>query len=224
MGNNKDKRHKTLKKKWKFRDYLRHGLIGGVWVGSIFAGATLLENISPDINHTIVDAIRHGAIAFLFLPAFFIIGFVVMEYIVPRMTNRRLRSPRYKFLHENGFIINKDYIFEGVYKGYHIVVIPIEDRPIKGKYVSYEIIESYYDLPDQETNEEKFSGKYYFGELTFGHHAVGFVPINHSNPNFEDALNGLVTVLTREKLNPITRNDWKKTYSPLNHEDTENDQ
>jgi len=215
------KQNTPEKKEWSFKDLMRQAFVGGIWVGLIFAGGTLLENLSPNGSNTINDVIRNGVFGFLLLPVIFIIGLLVTKYVVPWMTGRRLRTARYKFLHDNGFVVDEKFCFKGVYRGYHIKIIPIEDEPHNGKYISYDIIESYYDLSDQEINENILSGNYYFGHITFESCKVILIPRNYSNPDFEETLNGLVTVLTREKLEPRSQTDWEETFGKTNPEHPE---
>jgi len=123
----------------------------------------------------------------------------------------------YKFLYENEFTLNDTHSFDGVYKDFHISVKPDEDI-LLGK---HNIIECYFDSPYDQFDYESLSGEYYFGFLDFYSNSVLCMGWNRAEPDFEKIFDGLITLMKREKLIPLSRADWEVSYQEMTEAEAE---
>lgn len=123
----------------------------------------------------------------------------------------------YKFLHENKFTQSDTYYFDGVYKDFHISVKP-DDNIFLGK---HNIIECYFESPHDSFNYESLSGEYYFGFLEFYSNNVLCMGRNRAEPDFEKIFDGLITLMRREKLTPLSRADWEVSYKEATEAEAE---
>lgn len=204
-------------RKNRYKDYLGNGVIGGFFVGLVFFSFLLIKN-------PFLYSLKAGLVAWLFMIVIFMgIGFTSEEYFKRKAIIRKLQSNKYSFLHDNGFIVHEDLFLEGVYSNYHFRVLPVPDRQGKISGIKYDIIHAFYSF-DSDSNdkrkEKNLSGEYFIGDLLFANHCVGYVPKDWEKPDFKDNFEGLISILKRENLKPLTISDWESTFGKkLNEED-----
>ena len=196
-------------RKGTFKDYRNSGCGGGILVGLLVFGLSLISN--PFLTALMYGLLSWAGIIVLFIGA----GFTSEEYFIRKKKIQKLYSGRYSFLDEQHFTLHPDLYFEGEYRGFWIRVIPVTKYRERGKPVEYDIIEAFYDfdseLPDTE-REKRLSGNYYLGNIHFANHCAGFIPKDWQNPDFRENIDGLVSIFRRENLKPLSPEEWKDTW------------
>ena len=207
-------------RKGSLSEYLKIGIFGGIPVGLIFFGASLLE------KNTIYDSLFKGLWVWIGIIVLFGLGFIVMEYIIPKKQYKRLKSKKYSFLHENSFQIHSDLFFEGTYKGYYVRILPMSKFQNTKKDIEYDIIEAFYtfDSENPEEKEEYLTGNYFLGELHFSNHCVGYIPKDWKNPDFKNNLDGLINILNRGNLKPLSKDDWENSFGKKLEEESKQEE
>lgn len=152
--------------------------------------------------------------AFFILLMLLLVYFLIIfneEYLEKKKMVKRLESAKYDFFHKNGFNITEDFYLEGIYADYYICIIPSCKWLRHNKKIDYDVIQAFYELEvdvNIKIKETAMSGQYYFGELIFGNNYVSFIPRDWKLPDFEQNIKGLLTVLRREELIPLSKQDW----------------
>jgi len=207
-------------RKNSYRVYLKNGFWGGLIIGFLFF-----------LLYFLTESIESGLYMGLFfwvlvLTIFMGIGYPSEEYFKRKKKINKLKSPKYKFLHEHNFSINEELYFQGIYKNYYFQIFPTEKYQEKKKNLEFDIIEVFYrseDSIDLKVKEKDISGKYFLGELVFKNQHVGFVPKDWVNPNFKENMDGIISILERENLKPYSMFDWKESIGKkLENEEKEN--
>ncbi len=192
-------------RKGSFKDYRNSGLGNGILVGLVVFGLSLIFN--PFSTALMYGLLSLSGIFLLFIG----VGFTSEEYFIRKKKIQKLYSARYAFLDEQHFTLYPDLYFEGEYRGFWIRVIPVTKYRERGKPVEYDIIEAFYDfeseLPDTE-REKQLCGNYYLGNIQFANHCAGFIPKDWQNPDFRENIDGLVSILRRGNLKPLSPKDW----------------
>ncbi|MDT0644917.1 hypothetical protein RM553_18915 [Zunongwangia sp. F363] len=166
------------------------------------------------IDNNITDSLLFGLSIWIGVIVFFIgVGFTSEEYIIRKKRIKKLYSENYSFLDENNFILHHDLYFEGKYIEFWFRVYPIAQRQQNGQELEYYFIEACYELTQEnKEREEKLSGNYFLGKLTFSNNCAGYIPKNWSNPDFKEEFDGLISIFDYEKLKPLSKNDWEEIY------------
>lgn len=209
------------------KQFIPQVIIVSLVLGLIGFGARYLENIPNPGKYGFSDALEGGILFLLLVPFIFLmiyLGISSYEYFAPYFRVKKLQAPKYRFLLDQGFMVKEKAYLEGTYKGYHFRVYTmketIQNKKGRFKQVSFDLIESCYTFPNRIINEGNLSSRYYFGTLFFENHVVGLIPTPSSKLDFEEALNGLVLVLKREELMPLSFEEWQEKY---NIKEEEND-
>jgi hypothetical protein len=193
-------------RKRSYKEYLTQSIYGGFIVGIMWFLISLIEK-------PVTSALLTGLFVWIGVIILFMgIGFPSEEYYKRKIRIKKLKSGKYSFLHEHSFHIHSDLFFEGTYKEYFIRVLPINKRQKKD--IEYDVIEAYYSF-DSENYEEKekyLTGDYFWGKLYFSNHCVGFLPKDWENPNFKENLSGLISILKREDLKPLSKEEWENSF------------
>jgi hypothetical protein len=197
-------------RKGSIKDYWRSGFGGGIVVGLLVSGLSLIGN-------PLTSALLFGVLTWIGIIVLFIaVGFTSEEYFIRKKKIQKLYSARYAFLDEHHFTLHPDLYFEGEYKGFHVRVIPVTKYREKGKPLEYDIIEAFYDFDAEEQHsdekEKKLNGNYYIGNIRFGNLCAGFIPKDWENPDFQESINGLISIFRRENLKPLSKEEWQETY------------
>lgn len=131
---------------------------------------------------------------------------------------RRLRHEKYAFLYKNGFELDRKFLFfDGNYKGYDFRVAIIQYPIDKKKWGDRAIISTYYKSGEVTVSrqlEEKLSGQYHLGFLSFIHHMVSLDPRDTISPDFEYDLDRFIEMLEKEKLVPLSYQAWLDEHEP----------
>ena len=207
-------------KKGSFIEYLKLGIFGGIPVGLIFFGVSLLE------KKTTYNALLIGVFIWIVVIVLFGVGFIVEEYFIPKKRLKRLKSEKYSFLHENSFQMHSDFFFEGTYNEYFVRIFPMSKFQNTKKDIEYDIIVAYYtlDSKNSEEREKYLTDNYFLEKLHFSNHCVGYLPEDWKNPNFKYNLDGLVSILKREKLKPISKEEWENSFGKKLEEEREKEE
>jgi len=178
--------------------------------GGIFA---IIMFLLCTINNSIWGAFW-GALVGWFLYAIIcmiIIGDI--EYFTPRSKQKRLLEKKYQYLFNIGFRKTEDFNIEGYYKDFHIIICPQAQKEKRKKNIHYDIVYASYKFDDTENDEDievrerNMCGSYHIGDLIFRGCAVTFVPYQWKDPDFEDILTHLISILKRENLKPKDKSD-----------------
>ena len=111
-----------------------------------------------------------------------------------------------------------------------MTVFAYEEVFRKSRNIPYDIVDAFYFPNNGEISsqkEEQMSNEYYFGNLFFKNCRVAVIPKDtKEKPDFHEILDGLVNVLQREDLNPISPKDWliKMNEMPVTDSDTEKEE
>jgi hypothetical protein len=202
METDKDKiriiRKETLK------DYFKTGFKGGLAMGIIL----FLVGLPSGFYNALMGGLCIW-IAFIFI--FSVIGFFGYEFFERKIQIKKLQSKKYKFLHDNSFIINENLFFEGIYKNFFIMVHPSTQWLNPRKKVEYVVIETYYNYsyPNDDVikKEKEMSGEYIYGHFSFENGCVGFLPKDNQKPNFEKDFYGLLDICRRHGLIPVSKKE-----------------
>lgn len=201
----------TILRKEKFKDYWVNGCFGGIITGIFFSLLSLIEN-------SLLNSFYNGLIwclTTIFL--FCVVGFFSQEYYLRKKKIKKLHSKRYSFLDKINFKLNPDLYFEGVYKSFYFRIYNISETmkiDKKNRKLEYEIIEAFYDFdPKLNDNdfEDKLSGDYYIGNVTFENHLASLIPKDWINPNFEENMDALIEIFHWSKLYPLSIEKWENT-------------
>jgi hypothetical protein len=199
----------SIIRKNSYKDYLGNAVSGGFIIGLISFFISLTSNSA-------LTSLGFGlAWWFVVIVAFMGIGFTSEEYFKRKTMIRKLQSDKYSFLHANGFILHEDFYFDGVYNSYHIRVLPVINWQGKKMGIKYDVIHAFYSFgtnSNEVEREKKLSGEYFIGDLLFANHCVGYVPKDWEKPDFKENLEGLISILKRENLKPLTNEDWESTF------------
>ncbi len=208
-------------RKGTYKAYLRNGVFWGLIIGVLFFLLSLTDN----------SAVKSLWIGFWVWVCIIVlimgVGFPSEEYIRRKKKIRKLTSPQYSFLRENGFVLHQDLYFEGVYHGYSIRVTPMRKWLKPNREVEYVFIEALYEFQDGENSRERemnLCGEYFVGRLMFAHHCAGFVPKDWEQPDFKENLDGLVNILKRENLAPISKDEWEGRFGKKLKEERMNEE
>lgn len=197
-------------RKETFKDYFKPGCFLGIFFGGF---ATIISLI--DEGHSLLYSLLMGLFVWS-VTVFTISGisFFGYEYFERKKHIKKLKSKKYSFLHKKSFLLHSDLFFEGMYKEYFIRVLPIRERQNTRKEVEYDIIEAYYtfDSDDDDKIEKNLTGSYFLGELHFSNHCVSYIPKDWKNPDFKNNLDGLLNILRRENLKPLSKEDWENSF------------
>lgn len=164
------------------------------------------------INNTIWTALWCSIIVWMSWVLIFFFIFYRSEYYERSVIKKSLRSHRYSFFNKCDFEITKEMTLNGCYKGYEFNIIPITSVVKKMIKVQYDVIETYYEFTKGAScakKEENMSGEYFIGKIIFENQKIYLIPSKWDNPNFEEILNGLINILSRENLRPITKKEWE---------------
>lgn len=195
-----------------YKDYLNPAIRGGVFIAILFAVISL--SMRSVLSSLLIGLYIWVGIIVLFMG----IAFPLHEYFDRKQRIKKLLSKKYAFLHERDFQMHTDLFWEGSYKGYFIRVLPNEIHKKWGRNIEYDLIEAYYtfDLYDPEEHKKRafdLSGdRYFIGRLIFANHCVGLIPRDWKNPDFKENLDGLIAVLKRENLKPLSKKDWENSF------------
>jgi len=200
-----------IMRKGAIKDYLVKGFYGGLISG-------LLAFIVSLINSSFEKTLLIGSLAWIGILILFVgIVFIHKEYFERKKEIRKLNSSKYTFLDINKFKMDQNLCFEGKYKEFWFRVIPISKRGKNGNGFDYDIITAFYTyINDSQENKKEYNlhGKYeyFLGRLDFHNHSVTFVPNDWKSPDFKSNFEGLISILKREKLLPISIDDWENLY------------
>lgn len=157
-----------------------------------------------------------NALVHAFAVGIIILLFILYAYLQNEIYSKKHELLKYQkleifdYLRNNNFKVNKDLYFEGTHQGYQIIVFLIT-REENGRNNDYVCIRAFYKFASSLDNikrERDMSGKYYIGELFFENNCVTYMPYDWENPDFQENFNGLVSVLKRENLLPLTKEEW----------------
>ena len=188
---------------------MKLGLWGGVFPGLIFFGASLLE------KNAVSDSFLKGLTVWVGIILLFGIGFLVEEYIKPKQQFKRVNASKYSFLHENQFVIVDDFSFNGQYKGFWFRVLTMTYFRNTKKDIIYDLIQAFYTMENVEDiskKEQVLSGNYFLGKLSFSNNCVTYLPKDWKQIDFKDNFDGLINILNREKLHPLSIKKWEEQY------------
>lgn len=209
-------------RKGTFKDYFKPGCALGVFIGGIATIGSLVDG-----GHSLLYSLLMGF--FVWSIMVFLVGGIAFgghEYFERKKRIKKLKSKKYSFLHKESFQLHSDLFFEGTYKEYFIRVLPMSEWQNARKEIEYYIIEAYYtfDLENDEEKEKNLTGVYFLGELHFSNHCVGYIPKDWRNPDFKNNLDGLISILKREKLKPFSKEDWESSFGKELKEEQEKDE
>ena len=186
-----------------------NGVVGGCIIGLLFFLISLPNNSA--LKSFWIGFGTWVCIIFLFMG----VGFPSEEYVRRRRKIKKLSSPQYSFLDQNGFILHEDLYFEGIYNGYSIRVTPMAKwlKPnTNAEYVFIEVLYKFEAGQDSKEREMNLCGDYFIGRLLFAHHCVGFVPKDWKLPDFKENFDGLINILKRENLLPFSKDEWEASF------------
>ena len=207
-------------RKGSFKDYFKPGCALGVFVGGFAIIGSLVDG-----GNSLLYSLLMGL--FVWSIMVFIVGGIAFfghEYFERKKRIKKLKSEKYSFLHEKSFQLHSDLFFEGMYKEYFIRVLPMSKWQNARKKIEYDIIEAYYTFDMEDNKEESLTANYFLGELHFSNHCVGFIPKDWKNPDFKNNLDGLISILEREKLKPFSKEDWENSFGKELKEQREKDE
>jgi hypothetical protein len=203
-------------RKGSYKDYLTPAIYGGFIIGIMWFLISLIEK-------PVASSLLTGLFVWIGWIILYGIGFLSEEYYMRKIQIKKLKSKKYFFLHENSFQIHSDLFFEGIYKEYFIRVLPMTSKR-KKKDIEYDVIEAYYTFNSENYEEEYLTGNYFWGELYFSNHCVGFLPKDWKNPDFKENLDGLISILKRENLNPLSKEEWENSFGKALKEQREKEE
>ena len=195
-------------RKGSFKEYFKP--VCGL--GVLFGGLTTIISL-VDGGHSLIYSLLKGL--FVWSIMVFIVGgiaFFGYEYFERKKRIKKLKSEKYSFFHKESFQLHSDLFFEGTYKEYFIRVLPMSELQNARKKIEYDIIEAYYTFDMEDNEEKKTTVNYFLGELHFSNHCVGFLPKDWENPDFQNNLDGLISILRRENLKPFSKEDWENSF------------
>lgn len=211
-----------INKRKKLRPYLEGGLGGGFLAGLVMFGGNLLDPGNTLSNALFMGFFWWSIVIFLYMAAY-----MIMEYCIPKEREKRLRLKKYIFLYENGFRVDEEFFFEGKYKGYACRIFLMSYRQGRKKDIEYDLIQVFYANESEIDNiyekEEFLSGEYYGGNLSFSNNSVIYLPKDWEKINFKESLDGLIHLLNREGLPPISIEQWEEKYGTKLKEEKEED-
>lgn len=194
-------------RKNSYKDYLGTSVLGGFMIGLIF-GLIALFN-----SHSIVSLYIGIALWMLTIIITMTFGFPRQEYFKRKKRIAKLQSEQYTFLYEKGFQLHEDLYFEGFYEGYFFRIIPLTKWFSKKHEIEYVVIEAYYFWENDKMisrDESNLDGLYFIGELNFANSRVSYLPKDCYNPDFKYNMDGLVSILKRVNLMPLSKVDWDR--------------
>jgi hypothetical protein len=200
-------------RKGTIKDYWANGVLGGFMLGLIFFLISL-------INSSLRDAMIVGLTVWIGIIVLFVgVGFTSEEYFKRKKRIKELTSSKYAFLDENGFTLHPDLYFEGTYKRFFFRILPmtkwIEKKKGRDKDVHYVIIESLYSFPPDPSDpdkEDKMTGDYFVGRIHFMNQCASLLPKDYDQPDFQENLDGLVSIFHRLNLQPFSKEEWDHTH------------
>lgn len=199
----------SIIRKGSCKDYLGSSFLGGLILGLFSFLLSLL------LGNSAIDSLWIGFSLWIVVIIFFTgVGFTSEEYFKRKKEFKKLLSDKYSFLDAKSFVLHQDLYFEGIYQDYHFRVIPKTKWQEGQKDIDYIIIEAFYrfDTDHDDINREtNLSGEYFLGQLDFANQCVGFIPKDWKLPNFKENFDGLVSILEREKLFPLPKDEWENT-------------
>jgi hypothetical protein len=205
-------------RKGSYKKYLIPSIYGGFIVGIMWFLISLIEK-------PVASALLTGLFVWIGVIILFMgIGFPSEEYYRRKIQLKKLKSEKYLFLHENSFQIHTDLFFEGIYNEYFIRVVPMTISKRQKKDIEYDIIEAYYTFDSENYDEEYLTGDYFWGVLYFSDHCVGFLPKDWKNPDFKEDLDGLINILKRESLKPLSKEEWENSFGKALEEQREKEE
>ncbi len=195
-------------RKNSYKDYLNTSIPGGFFAGLIFGFIALIN------TNSFTYFLGVGGITwFLIILIYMLIGFPGEEYFKRKKRIAKLQSEKYEFLHANHFELHEDLYFHGKFNEYYFQVFPTTKWIKKGVSLDFDIIQAFYDFDNDrfgnKENEQDLSGEYYLGNLDFKNKTVTYLPRDWETPDFKENLQGLTSILKREKLMPIEIGTWE---------------
>lgn len=141
----------------------------------------------------------------------FLYKLITIEWSFRRKRLKYLYSKRYSFLDQYGFSLNENLYFEGIYKNYYILINPVISNQKDQKSVEFDIISAFYQSESLSAEKEEYlCGEYFIGELYFENQCVSYIPKDWQTPDFLENLDQIVQILKRERLEPISKEDWNE--------------
>ena len=183
----------------------------GNGLGILFGGLAVVMSLGS--GGSLFHSLLFGFVVWCIMV--FVVGGIAFfgeEYFVRKKRIKRLKSEKYSFLHEESFQLHSDLFFEGTYQGYFIKVLPLSKLQTATKEIEYDVIEAYYTFDAENSKEKELTGSYFLGELFFSNHCVGFLPKDWENPDFKSNLDELISILQRENLKPLSKEDWEDSF------------
>lgn len=190
-----------------YKDYLGTSILGGFLLGLIF-GLIAFFN-----SHTMVSFYIGIAIWLFTIIIYMTIGFPREEYFKRKKRIAKLQSEKYTFLYDNKFQLHEDLYFVGVYDDYYFRIFPLTKWASNKNVIDYVAIEAYYSFKydiKSSKDESKLDGYYFIGNLNFANSVISYVPNDCYDPDFKYNIEGLVSILKRQNLTPISKVDWDR--------------
>jgi hypothetical protein len=197
-------------RKERVKSYLLKGLVDGFLIGILVFLITLVKYSA--LNSLYFGLISWGGVILIWMG----IVFTSKEYFKRKKKIKKLTSDTFAFLYEHDFVLDDCLHFEGIYKGYFFRVFH-KIEWLGGElgiwdFMEYVTIESFYtsDSLDDE-REAKMCGMNFLGNVKAGYNCITLLPRDCQNPDFKKDFDGLISILKREKLAPISEEDWNNT-------------
>jgi hypothetical protein len=167
-------------------------------------------------QHSIIAYLVLGIFSFVILYIIsVVIKFLYYEFVLRLIVVKYLSSDKYDPLYKLGFVLKDDLFFEGKYLNYHMRVVPfIKFRLLRISRVD-NIITTYYqsdNLIIDKAKEEVLTGDYFNGLMAFDLQSVACVPKKSSFQSFEKCFDGIVYILNREGLQPLSLENWERDF------------